>query len=438
MVKKYIVTTAQYNAPVNKQLLASIDKYCSVNDAELLILPTTGKNITEDPVLAPELQTRNIINKNYNLNKNLQIRDFSVRAQQINPLTGLERFAQGDRSYITPGTKQVLKYIPNSNDGIPKAIMTTGSLTHPNYNTRHRVGRIAEQDHNYGFVVVENDKRNYFHFRHVRSMKNGKFIDNGVLYNGNFKPKKVRTLALVPGDLHSYDLNKDHLAATMEQINYFNPENLFLHDTFDGTSISHHYKGKEKDAYDAYLLQGMNLEKELKDTAKVIKMFSDSGANTYIVASNHDEHLARYLNEGRFINDKGNQLIGAKLYTAMLEDNNPLEYGLNLVSDVDGNVFFLERDKDFKIQGVQLSSHGDLGSNGGRGSPRSIEHAHGKSITGHTHSAFIMRDTYKVGTSTNMRVGYNRGYSSWTNTNAVLYEDGSIQLLNTINKKWRP
>lgn len=437
MVNKYLIVTAQYNAPVNKQLLASVDTYCKDNNAELLVLPTTGKNITEDPVLAPELQERTIISKDYNINKNLRIKDFSVRAQQINPLTGLERFAQGDRSYIIPGTKQVLKYVPNSNDGIPKALMTTGAITHPNYNLKHRVGRIAQQDHNYGFVVVENDKHNYFHFRHVRAMKNGKFVDLGILYNGKLKPKKVKTLAFVPGDLHSYDLNKAHLAATMEQIQYFVPENLFLHDTFDGTSISHHYKGKAKDAYDAYLLQGMNLQRELKDTLKVIKKFSDFGSNTYIVASNHDEHLTRYLDEGRFVGDKGNELIGAQLYVSLLQGKNPLREGLEFSGGVPSNVTFLERDKDFKILGVQLSNHGDLGSNGGRGSPRSVEIANGKSITGHSHTAFIMRDTYKVGTSTNMRVGYNRGYSNWSNTNAVLYADGSIQLLNTVNKCWR-
>ena len=98
MVDKYVITTAQYNAGVNKQLLKTIDKYCNIVGAELLILPTIGKSIREEPLLAEELQTRNILTRDYNINNNLRIKDFGVRPQQINPLTGLGRFAQGDKS----------------------------------------------------------------------------------------------------------------------------------------------------------------------------------------------------------------------------------------------------------------------------------------------------------------------------------------------------
>ena len=436
--KTYVIATAQYNSSANKQLLSSMDKYCITNNAEIIILPTTGKSISEDQILSPELEIYKVINKDYNLNNNLRIKDFGVRPQQINPLTGLERFAQGDKSYIMPGTKQVLKYVANSYDVIPKAIMTTGSITNPVYNTQHRIGRIAQQDHQYGFVVVEIENSSTYHFRHVRAMKNGKFIDLGVQYDGNKKPKKVVTEALIVGDLHPYDTNAKHEKNSFKQIGEFNPKAIFLHDTFNGKSISHHYKNHNIRKNEVANEQGLNLEDELKYTNKAIIKYADKTAGTvYIVASNHDEHLFRYLDEGRFIGDKHNDLIGSILYTQALQGVNPLEYGLNYVKKLPYNIKFLNRDEDFKIRGFQLAHHGDLGSNGGRGSPRSIEHANGKSITGHSHSPLITRNTYKVGTSTNLRLDYNRGYSNWVNTNAVLYEDGSVQLLNTIKGSWK-
>lgn len=438
MVNKYIITTAQYNAGVNKRFLKNMEKYANTQNAEILILPTTGKNVTEEQILHPDLQQYRIVDKETSINNSLKIKDFGARAQQINPLTGLERFAQGDKSYIMPGTKQVLKYVANSYDSIPKAIMTTGAVTTPNYNLRHRTGRIAQNDHEYGFVVVEKVNSKFFHFRQVTSLKNGNFSDiTGNYLNGkHYKSAPVK--AMILGDIHPGDGCPVHKKNSMEQLKELKPANLFLHDTFNGKSISHHYEGHNIEKYKVFKEQGLSLEKELKDTLKEIQDYAKAiKGNVYIVASNHDEHLYRYLDEGRFIGDKGNDLVASQLYTAALQDYNPLEYGLAMFGDIPKNVYFIERDTGFKLLGYELGNHGDLGANGGRGSPRSIENANSKSITAHGHSAFKIRNTYRVGTSTKLRLNYNRGYSNWTNTNAVLYDNGTVQLLNTVKKSWR-
>ena len=442
LVKKYVVTTVQYNAPLNNEFYKSMKNYCAVNEAQMIVIPTTGKNITEEQILHPTLQsdTDILITNSYKFNNNLKLTDFGVRSQQINPLTGLERFAQGDTSYIMPGTKQVMKRVANSHNSAPKALMTTGALTHPYYNEKHRVGRIAKHDHRYGMIVVEVEDNNLFHFRNVKSLKNGKFIDLGKLYDGKWKPKKVRALAEVFGDIHPYQLNKVHQQASYEQSKQLNTENLFLHDTFNGYSISHHYKGANSVAYKVAKTQGLNLEEELKETLSVLKDYSaNTKGNIYIVPSNHDEHLNRYLDEARFINDKGNDLIGAQIYVGYLQGQNPLQYGLSLVGEIPKNITFLNRNDDFKLKGYQLNRHGDRGSSGARGSQRTHEIANGKSITAHRHAPEIIRDSYVVGTSTDLVLDYTEGYyNSWDNTNAILYEDGSVQLLNTLsNGKWK-
>ena len=416
-----------------------MDLYSEKNNGEIIVLPTTGKNITDDPILHKKLQLYRVIDSDYSINKSIKIKDFGARPQQINPLTGLERFCQGDKSYIMPGTKQVFKFVSNSYDDIPKAIMTTGAITRPNYNLRHRTGRIASQDHEYGFVVVEVENNKYFHFRHVTALRNGNFSDiTGVYKNGkHYKNTNVNSIVL--GDIHPGEGNPKHKKASMEQIDLFKPKSLFLHDVFNGRSISHHYKGHNIEKHKVYEEQGLLLEKELKDTLKEIQSYSKSMGHgiVYIVASNHDEHLYRYLDEGRFVNDKGNDLIGSQLYTAALQGHNPLEYGLDLVGTVPENVIFIARDTGHKVLGYELGNHGDLGSNGGRGSPRSTEAANSKSITAHSHSAFKLRNTHRVGTSTKLRLSYNRGYSNWSNSNGVLYDMGTVQHLHTINSKWR-
>jgi len=439
MVKKYIITTAQYNAGVNKQLLINMEKYSNDNNAEILILPAVGKNVTEEQILSPDLAQYRQITTEWKINNSLKIKDFGARMQQINPLTGLERFAQGDKSYIMPGTKQVLKYIANSYDDIPKAIMTTGAITKPNYNLRHRTGRIAKADHEYGFVVVEVQNNKYFHFRHIRSLKNGNFSDVSGLYKNGKHYKDPKPKAIIVGDLHPGDTNPMHEKNTFDQITYFGGKiDLYLHDTFNGKSISHWNEGHSIKKYQVWEEQGLNLEKELKDTLKAINRYAAATTGTvYIVASNHDEHLYRYLDEGRFVFDKGNTLIGAKLFVESCQGYNPLKSGLQLVGDIAKNVEFIDRDTGHKVLGYELGKHGDEGANGGRGSPRSIENANSKSITGHGHSAFKIRNTYRIGTSTYMRIGYNTGYSNWSNTNGILYQDGTVQLLNTINNKWR-
>lgn len=441
LVKKYLITSAQYNADLNKELYSSMKKYCVENDSQLIVVPMTGKNITEEPILHPTLQEDPdiIITDSYKFNNNLRLRDFGVRPQQINPLTGLERFAQGDTSYILPSTKQVQKYIANSLNELPKTLITTGSITHPYYNERHRVGRIAKWDHEYGGVVAEVENNKIFHLRHLSAMKNGKYTDLGFNYENNRKPRFSRAEALIIGDSHPTILCKKHYKATKEQISVLKPKRIFLHDVFDGMSISHHYKGKNGDYYRAWEKQGLNLEKELKLTLDTIKQYAEGyKGEIYIVASNHDEHLNRYLDEGRFIRDKGNDLIASQIYSGYLQGLNPLEYGLSLVGELPSNITFLDRNDDLKIRGYQLSRHGDRGSSGGRGSQRSNEAAHGKSIVGHSHTPSKIRKTYTVGTSTILNPDYVKGYySSWVNTNAVLYSNGTVQLLNTLKGNWR-
>jgi len=433
---KYVITTAQHNARPHKQFMTNLDLYCKRHKAELIILPVSGQTVKEDS-LHPELNALNILTKDFKLNENIKISNYAIKPQQINPLTGIRRFAPGDRSFIFASPKQSLEYVPTGDDNIPKAIITTGACTEPNYNINNRIGRIATKDHVIGALAVDITDNNYFHFRHLTAQKNGLFFDIDGKYDTRFR-KLRSTLAFVVGDLHPYNVNPDHQACTLEQILHFKPKDVFMHDVFNAYSISHHAEGHFIKQHQIFERQGRNLEAELIETLKEIKKYTEVTKGTVnVVPSNHDHHLYRYLDEGRFIDDKGNKLMAAHLYLAALKGYNPLEIGLKLVGELPPNLNFLSN-KGKKIKGIELGRHGHLGANGARGSLKAMEEAEHKSITGHGHSAQKIRNTYKVGTSTDFRIGYNDdGFSNWSQTNAVVYRNGLVQLLNTVNKEWR-
>jgi hypothetical protein len=172
---------------------------------------------------------------------------------------------------------------------------------------------------------------------------------------------------------------------------------------------------------------------ELCSLAKSMK-----GKEVIVVASNHNEFLNRYLEEVRLRDDPLNAHTASRLMYQMMDGEDPVEAGLKIIGKIPKNVLFLKREQDYKVLGWQLGSHGDRGMAGGRGSMVAREFAHGKSITGHSHVPEILRDTVVVGTSTYLNLPYTRGApSAWMNSNAMLWDNGTVQLVNIIYGKWK-
>jgi hypothetical protein len=431
--ERYVITSAQGESAVNTPFLNALEQYCEANDAQLMVLPMQGSNC-EEVDLNPKLLDY-VVQGSKKLGPKFGISDFQVKPQQIIPLTGLPRFANKTGSTVFASPKQQMKLIPNSNNELPKAMMTTGAITHANYSDS-RIGRIAEQDHTYGALVVELDGPRY-HFRHLSAQRNGKFFDLGKKYDGE-TISPARPEAMILGDWHTGQTCPKVRAETRKMFDAYQPKRIFIHDFFDGYSISHHEEGrhvtKTKKAGDL----GVSLEVELKRLAKELEWFlkvSPQDSDLVMVRSNHDEVLHRYFEEARFINEPQNTLLGAQLLVDYIQGEDPLYVGLSKFTDIPDRVTFLTRDDDYKVRGWQLGNHGDLGANGARGSNRSIEYANGKSITGHRHSPELFRDTMVVGTSTKLKLDYNRGYSSWMNSHSLLYDNGKAQLVNIIKGK---
>ena len=455
MAKVFVVTAAQSYASPHAHFWAGLLAYAKRRSAEIIVLPMIGKSSKEDWDAIHPLFAEYLEYGKRSLNSNVKIEQFNIRPYQVDPVTGLDRFAQRDTSVIFASPKQRLKPVPHSNQKFPKFLITTGSVTRPNYATqsdssaeRRRLGEIARRDHTYGAVVVEVVDNNHYHLRHLRANSKGEFVDLGILYSGN-ETKKVSPEALVLGDYHFGVSDQNVLKTTYEMIDELKPKRIVLHDFFDGHSVSH---WSEKVPVRDLLLQVFDkglftLAGELMEAGKELMKLSKMADEVIVVMSNHHRFLHRYLEDGRWAKHPHNYRLAVELLGHMAEKdhNDPVEYGIKKFSNLPKNVKFLREDADYKVRGYQLAAHGDKSDTGGSfgggyGGVASKEIAYGRSITGHVHKQQILRDTYTVGTCLpiNPPPFYMRGRSiDWTHTHAVLWSNGTVQLLSIFDGEWR-
>jgi hypothetical protein len=443
------VTTAVNGKKVDNNFYNAIkNNFCKRHNAALLVLPcddtAAANNTTSEWALDSCLRDENIVFNDLSLNKNLFISSIKLSAKQINPLTGLSRIGQRSGSFIYANPKQYLEYVATSNSAkMPRSLMTTGAITKNDYHTERymsqRTAYIAENDHVIGGIIVEIESNTIFHFRQVQANKNGSFRDLGTVYHSNGKISKEAP-TLVMGDYHVGETDPIVKKSTKELIDLVKADTLIVHDFFNGESISHHDTNKPLKKAAKVMRGGGDLAKELKESAKELEeLLGWVKGDIVMVKSNHDEFLERYLVEGRYVKDPVNHYTALKLAQRVLEGIDPLKAGMEEIgkfNDKSNQVIWMERDGSYKVADVECGSHGDLGANGAKGSLNSIEKAYGNCIVGHNHGAAIYRGVFRVGTSTHLKLDYNRGPSSWTNTHCLIYQDGSRQLINIIKGKF--
>jgi len=457
-LRTYVITSAQAYASPHTRFWEGLVAYAKERNAELIVLPMIGNSAAQDwtkerihPLFRPFLQ--------YNrkrLNSNLAIEQFNIRPYQVDPLTGLNRFAQQGTSLVFASPKQRLQPIAHSNQKYPKFLITTGAVTRPNYATsadvsaeRRRLGSIARRDHVYGAIVVEVVDDEQYHFRNLRANSDGEFVDLGVMYCGN-KQSAAKLEAMVLGDWHNGQTDPTVKAVTYDMITALNPRRLVLHDFFDGHSVSHHlWKKPVRELLIQIYDKGLfTLEGELRDGNTQLMEFNTllNGADNstkneiLVVFSNHTAFLHRYLEELRFEREPHNFRMAVDLlaWMAARDYNDPVEAGIKKFGKLPKNIKFLLEDDDYKVYGYQLAAHGDKGLAGGYGSMKSKEDDFGKSISGHVHKAQILRNTYTVGTSLPNNMFYMRGNpSDWTHSHALLWNTGTVQLVHIIGDQWR-
>ena len=444
--KKFVITTAVMGKEVNKPFADSLRNYAKRNNALLIALPcedvvSRGKKTSKTLEISPELSDFRVVFKDTYINNNLCLCAIKVSAKQINPLTGLDRLTvQRQASIIVASPKVFLKYVPNMHYDIPPALMTTGAVTINNYDTDRymskRTSTLAEGDHAYGAIIVEVEDEHIFHFRHVRASSYNSITDMGIDYLPDGSVQPMDNTVMVMGDSHTGYHDKELHVSVMEAALKSGVNTIFLHDIFNATSVTHHDKGKGITRAIKAKENKLDLKLECTAIRNYLNNIILHGMDAYIVSSNHDHMLLRWLEEGGYINDPLNYEMGVSLAAAAIKGHDPLKYAIeNEIGYKEERVHWLKEDESCKVYGVECSNHGSAGANGSKGSLQIFEKGLGNCVVAHTHSAAIIRDAYCVGTVGVMDQGYNRGLSSWTRTCCLIYKNGTKQLINFIPDK---
>jgi hypothetical protein len=449
-VKRFVVTAAQNATPVHEGFFQSLLEYCRHNDATLVVIPIRYKNVTSRwpqsqlnaEVWANELQPY-LYNQRKKLNENLVLlADIKTQPTAVNPLSGFESLTHGE-SGILGHTKLQLNTVATPSNRYPKVMTTTGAVTVPNY-TDTKAGKKGEFHHALAAVAVDIIGKK-FSMRQLNATRDGSFIDLENQYTPTGVSKADRPLALVFGDTHRASMDKTVEKVTFApdgMVEQLDPEHLVFHDLHDGISTNHHIKN-DPFAQVAKRQGLLHLVKEevMQDVMWLARVCK--GRRGVLVASNHDDFLARWLREQDWRQDPENSEFYLETALHLVKEikagnvvPHPFSYWVDRLKSK-APIKCLERDESFALNGVELSMHGDKGPNGSRGSRKNLRRIGIKSIIGHSHSPGIEEGCYQTGTSTPLRLDYNQGPSSWMHCHCVLYANGKRSLLFIIDGEWR-
>lgn len=474
----FVVTSASpvnYHSPLNDKFDAAlgvrtnlnskgfdaIQSYLRYRKAELVVLPLpshlpalTKETTHYDPELYP---FRNRFFSDFVFNENLRARELYLRPQQGEPLRGLRRLrgkpvvlseelktaaSRLNSSLIVAHAKQDMECVATGNASMPRVLQATGCITNPEY-LPNRVGAIAEEDHILGFLVVEVDGP-FFSMRQIQvDPETGSFVD--IIGDREmcvrFFPDRdpvggERAVAMKVGDIHPGWHEQSAINANVAIAHVARPGVIFQEDWFDGASISHHLEGKP-------IAQGklpqcfMSLESELAEAKRVLNDFWSRvkriGTRMVLTASNHPDHILRYLDEGRYAGDRMNLKAAVRILHHHLETG---EHPLRKELDPEGAFHWHQVNEDYLVEGVQMGVHGHLSQNGGRGSRAANETSYGDAMVAHSHTPSIRHRLFTVGHTSVQRHGYNDGPSTWLHCSGLVFRGGQKMLIVIVKGRW--
>lgn len=432
----------------------TVKNFLNRQGAELIILPMPAHvaALKKQPAhydinLFPYMDK---FSTDYTFNVHLKAIEAYINPQQINPLTGMKRIKLHKlRSTGQPGeeikrhktsliighSKQMMEVVATGNNTHPRIVHSTGAITKPSY-LKNRIGLIAESDHTLGGLIVEIEGGTFYLRQVQMDPADGSFVDLGTRYFADGSIKKERAEAFKMGDIHPGLQDPAVLECWYDLWDIIQPKRIFYEDFFDGKSISHHLEKKNLERV-RRPEHFRTLPNEIEMAKKVLNSTFDRApkdAELIATASNHPEHLTRYLNEARYINDMDvNYDIAHRMIVMALDGKNPLKEYL----DPKSRMNWTDRNQDYFVEGVQMNSHGDQGTNGARAGKAGQECTYGDAMVAHSHTPGIYHQLFTVGHSTVPRHGYNEGPSTWIPCSGAVYKRGQKQLYMVINGKYR-
>lgn len=438
--QRFIFTWCQNDTDIHTQFLENIETYAEFIDASIHVIAGRYKNpnsikaskqLKNTEVWHPRVKPYLDANR-HNIHKYLTVlSDVKTQPTAATPLTGFNGIA-GMSSAIIGHPKMHLKTLPVL-EGYPhKMLLTTGAVSIENY-TDSKAGIKGAFHHHLGFIIVELDG-DIYHIRQVTADKKGTFYD---LF---YKVEKgiVSTISSCPGmvfgDIHLSELDEDALKTSFYLARKINPEKIVLHDLFNGHSVSHH---EQKNPFQ--LLQrekdgSWSLKREIKEMKKWLRKNNEF---KYVLArANHDDFTDRWIINTDWRKSPNKELY--LKYASILAKGKAPKGIIPYIIDKEFSEYVttLGLDDSYRIKDWEVSVHGHLGASGSRGSANQFKNLSIKLITAHSHSPLREDGHFCVGTLTHLRVGYNKGMSSWLHSNVIIHENGKAQHVHIINNKY--
>lgn len=440
----YVITAAVNATKVHGAFLKTLQLYCALRGAQLLVIPMRYKNPTRrnevgddewwDSRLVPYLtHERTKIAKGL-----VVLADIKIQPTAVNPLSGWLTVSGRDWA-ILGHTKIALEPVATRMGDPSKLVMTTGACTVESYSDTN-AGKKGEFHHTLGAVVVEVD-RSGNHVRHICPMKDGSFIDLSTKYTPKGAEPAPQAEILVMGDIHAEMAEPLVTEATRELSKVVRPKFLVLHDVLNFGSASHHAKYFEK--FKRHIEGTSSVLQELKKTALHVDDLTTFAGQTVMVNSNHHDHFKQWLEKSENALDLENAIVFHETKAVMLKaiaDRSycdPFKHWMDRLMTEGQKVKWLKPSEAFMRFGIDYSNHGDKGPNGTRGSTRGFATVGAKVSHGHGHAARVIDGASSVGTSSQMDMGYNAGsLSSWTHTHEITYANGKRTLVHCIGGRF--
>lgn len=446
--KRVVVTSAQNATPVHSRFWSTLLAYCKKNNAALVVIPYRYHNPTStwsqkardadwwDRRVKPYL-----LDQRVDLNPHLTVLgDIKTQPTANDPLRGFEAMS-GAKSAIIGHPKLEMNSVPTPAHKLPKLITTTGSVTKKNY-TPSKAGKKGEFHHTFGAIVAE-IKGDVFHLRQLNAIRDGSFIDLGMRYSGD-EAKWVGVSGIVLGDFHEEFKDPKVVSATFGKrgiIETLMPRYVVWHDVHDFYARNHHHIGEPFIDYAKHVYGTDDVKKALFKTFDFIRyQAAVYNFKSIMVPSNHPDAFTKWVKRADWRYDPRNAEFLLETAVGLLREAKAGRevdafgwWGRQMVP----KAIWLNRDDSYVIRGIEVGLHGDIGSDGSRGTRKAFTKIGPKVIIGHTHSPGIKEGVYQTGTSSLLRLEYNRGPSSWLQTHCLIYPNGKRCLINIIEGEWR-
>lgn len=448
--KKYVITSCQNDTLINREFYNSLLGYCKHNDAKLIVL-RTKYNMSDDE------DGSYLVNPEYLLKHNIVIADkikvfggLQLSPTLVSPLSGLDSLSAGYTCVFGASSYQ-MRSLPINQDMHPIIMTTTGSMSIPN-NSDTKTGQKADYNHSFSALIIELED-DEFHMRVMTADDTGGFYDLTKYYSNDTVSDGHHLSGIVLGDIHVAVADPEVIKATYTNqdsiLHTLKPKQVFLSDLLDFHQLgSHHNRNNYLKRYSMYMDGNDDVEAELQKTMQFLIDHNYSYIdNTYVISSNHIDHLTHWLNGTDIKSDYKNSIIyHFLLYKVLISiknnrDVNAFElYFEEFCKDesAKNKTIFLGREDSKFVHDILVSQHGDKGPNGARGfSPALSKKMPYKMIIGHCHTPYVEGNLWAAGTLTG-KLDYACGsMSGWMNSSVAIYPNGTRTHINIVNGKWK-